>query len=206
MSISSTRIKALGILALLVLMSVGVYQCNYKLSLWADYRDRPWAYNRDKDAPLLVGTWQGSFTDPDGISKSIEMEIVEPLTDKERRKKSNRSHRRRTRGGLGGRKEKRIFDGVATVTSKLGTERYVLSGSVKEDDHHQFKLGFGAEDEAKRLQPNFCLNLADSGHWDADQLRFRTGFAYFTAQGSSFSDSSDPRHDYTTLVILNRKK
>ena len=152
MTTSSTRIKALGILALLVLMSVGVYQCNYQLSLWADYRDRPWAYSRDKDAPLLVGTWQGSFTDPDGIAKTIEMEIYEPLTDKERRKKANRSHRRRTRGGLGGRKEKRIFDGAATVTSKLGTERYVLSGSVKEDDHHQFKLGFGAEDEAKRLQ------------------------------------------------------
>lgn len=206
MSAFSPRIKALAILGLLVLMSVGVYQCNYQFSLWADYRDRPWAYSRDKDAPLLVGTWQGSFTDPDGIAKTIEMEIYEPLTDKERRKKAAKSNRRRARGGLGARKEKRIFEGAATVTSKLGTERYVLSGSVKEDDYHQFKLHFGAEDEAKRLQPNFCLNLANSGVWGADQLRFRTGFAYFTAQGSSFSDSSDPRYDYTTQIVLNRKK
>lgn len=189
----------------LALLSWGMYECNYRYSLWRDYQTRPWAYSKDKEAKLLVGKWQGQYKDPDGVVKAISLEIFEPLSDAERRKKAGRSHRRRTRGGLGARKDKRLFEGIATVTSRLGQEDYQLYGSVGEEDYHQLKMQFGAKDEATRLQPNFALNLTESGHWNGDEMTLQVRFVYFKADGSSFSDSADARYDYVATVVLRRE-
>ncbi|WP_421798451.1 hypothetical protein [Haliscomenobacter sp.] len=205
MSTQNNRGRCLLFFLGMVLLSWGVYECQYQYSYWRDYQTRPWAYSKDKNAKLLVGEWQGTFTDPDGISKSIKLEIFEPLSDQERRKKAGRAYRRRTRGGLGSRKDTRLFDGIATVSSRLGQEDYVLHGSVGEDDFHQLKLQFGSADEAKRLQPNFALNLSESGQWAEDELTLKMGFAYFKADGSSFSDSADPRYDHIATLALKRK-
>lgn len=205
MSTQNNRGRCLLFFLALALLSWGMYECQYQYSYWRDYQTRPWAYSRDKNAKLLVGEWQGTYMDPDGINKSIEMEIFEPLSDKERRKLASRHKTRRTRGGLGARKDRRLFEGVATVTSKLGQENYVLHGSVAEDDFHQFKLQFGAADEAKRLQPNFALNVSESGEWKDDGMTLRMAFAYFKADGASFSDSADPRYDHISTLALKRK-
>jgi len=198
--------RCLLVILVLALISWGMYECNYRYSLWRDYQVRPWAYSKDKDAKLLVGKWQGQFKDPDGVVKNISLEIFEPLSDAERRKKAGRSHRRRTRGGLGSRKENRLFDGVATVTSRLGQEDYELYGSVGKEDHHQLtKVQFGAKDEATRLQPNFALNLAQSGHWEGDEMTLEMGFTYFKADGSSFWDSGDKRYGYVATVRFTRR-
>lgn len=189
----------------MVLLSWGVYECEYRYSYWLDYQTRPWAYSKDKNAKLLVGEWQGSYTDPDGISKSISLEIFEPLSDKDRRNLAAGHKNKRTRGALGSREDRRLFEGVATVTSKLGQEDYVLHGSVSKNDFHQLKLQFGAADETKRLQPNFALNLSESGQWQGDELTLRMGFAYFRADGASFWDSADPRHDHISTLALKRK-
>lgn len=205
MSTQNKSGRCLLVLLVLALISWGMYECNYRYSLWRDYQTRPWAYSKDKEAKLLVGKWQGQYKDPDGVVKAISLEIFEPLSDAERRKKAGRSHRRRTRGGLGARKDKRLFEGVATVSSRLGQEDYQLYGSVGEEDYHQLKMQFGAKDEATRLQPNFALNLAESGHWEGDKLTLKVGFAYFKADGSSFSDSADARYDYVATVVLRRE-
>lgn len=205
----STQNKGTGrcllVILVLALISWGMYECNYRYSLWRDYQTRPWAYSNDKEAKLLVGKWQGQFKDPDGIAKAISLEILEPLSDAERRKKAGRSQRRRTRGGLGARKDKRLFEGIATVTSRLGQEDYQLYGSVGEEDYHQLKMQFGAKDEAIRLQPNFALNLTESGHWNGDEMTLQVRFVYFKAGGSSFSDSADARYDYVATVVLKRE-
>ena len=205
MSTQKKRGRCLLLFLGLALLSWGMYECQYQYSYWRDYQTRPWAYSKDKNAKLLVGEWQGSYTDPDGIAKSITLEIFEPLSDKDRRKLASRHKKRRTRGGLGSRKDRRLFEGVATVTSKLGQEDYVLHGSVGEDDFHQLKLQFGAADEAKRLQPNFALNISESGQWAGDELTMRMGFSYFKADGSSFSSSADPRYDHISTLALKRK-
>lgn len=205
MSAQKNRGRCLLFFLGMVLLSWGVYECQYQYSYWRDYQTRPWAYSKDKNAKLLVGEWEGSYTDPDGIAKSISLEIFEPLSDKDRRKSAGRHKNKRTRGGLGSRKDRRLFEGVATVTSKLGQEDYVLHGSVSEDDFHQLNVQFGAANEATRLQPNFALNLSESGQWQGDELTLRMGFAYFKADGSSFSDSADPRYDHISTLALKRK-
>ncbi|HOY21029.1 MAG TPA: hypothetical protein PLC89_27200 [Haliscomenobacter sp.] len=188
------------------LLSWGVYECNYRFSYWQDLQARPWAYSKDKNAKLLVGQWHGSFSDPDGIAKSISLEIFAPLSDAERRKKASGRHRRRTRGGLGSRKDKRLFEGIATVSSRLGQEEYTLYGSVDEADYHQLQqITFGAVDEKKRIKPNFALNLSESGQWTEDEMTLRLGFAYFQVDGSSFSSSADPRFDHIASVVLKRQ-
>jgi hypothetical protein len=198
--------RCLLLLFVLALLSWGMYECNYRISLWRDYQQRPWAYSKDKDAKLLVGKWQGQYKDPDGVVKAISLEIFEPLSDAERRKKAGNRHRRRARGGLGSRKDKRLFEGVATVTSSLGQEDYTLYGSVAAEDYHQLaKVQFGAQDETTRLQPNFALNLAQSGHWAEDNMTIQVSFTYFKADGSSFSDSADPRYEKLEKLVLRRK-
>jgi hypothetical protein len=204
---ASSKNKIIGCLPYLVvaiLLSWGMYECKYQYSYWRDYQVRPWAYNRDKNAKLLVGSWQGKFKDPDGIEKSIVLEVFVPLSDAERREKASRSHRRRTRGGLGSTSEKRMFEGKAQVKSRLGIENYLLSGSVRKEDFHQLKMDFRAEDEKTRLQPNFCINLIESGNWSEDKMSLQLGFAYFKADGSSFWSSADPRHSYITSCPLSR--
>ena len=206
---SQKRKSFLGCLPYLLigaLLSWGVYECNYRFSYWQDLQARPWAYSKDKNAKLLVGKWQGSFSDPDGIAKSISLEIFEPLSDAERRKKASGRHLRRTRGGLGSRKDKRLFEGMATVSSRLGQEEYTLYGSVNEADYHQLQqITFGAVDETKRILPNFVLNLTQTGQWSDDEMKLKLTFSYLQANGSSFSSSADPRHDYIATLVLKRK-
>jgi hypothetical protein len=186
---------------LLLLISWGVYQCSYRYSFWRDYQERPWAYSADQKAKLLVGRWQGRFVDPDGIEKSIDLEIFEPTSEEQRKQRAGHRSRRshvRTR-------DTRSFEGTAKVASRLGEERYIVAGSVGEQDYHQLKIGFRAEDEALRMRPNFCLNLTESGNWAGDAMSLRVSFAYFRADGSSYSDSADPRYEYVAVLTLKRQ-
>jgi hypothetical protein len=112
-----TRGTTIGLfLVVLAGISWSVYECKYYLSYQRDLTERPCAYSRDRDANLLVG----EFQDPDGVQKTIRLEILVPMTEKERVKKAGRRSRRRS--GLGSRSDKQRFDGFATVTSKLGIE------------------------------------------------------------------------------------
>jgi hypothetical protein len=197
-------IRILLILAVLAALSWAVYECRYYLSYQQDLRQRPWAFSRDATAPLLVGTWQGQFRDPDGIQKTITLTIHSPLTDDERAKKAGRRVRRRS--GSGSRGSRHFFDGEATVSSPKGTEQYDLHGNVATDDGHTLKtILFGPADETRQVRQNFGLQSAlDGGQWQADRLTLTLAFSYITATGSAYSDSADPRYSRTATVQLNR--
>ncbi|SEI44334.1 hypothetical protein SAMN04487995_0775 [Dyadobacter koreensis] len=199
---NSAKGLLLFILAL-AFISWGVYQCKYYYSKWSDYGDRPWAYNRDENAKLLIGRWEGSFKDPDNVSKNIKLEIFEPTTEKEREAKASRKSRRRS--GIP-TKNKTGFDGIANVTSRLGTEEYEIYGSVEKDDFHKLKFSFRPIDEAKRVLPNFTMSEGRTGRWQDDQLTITFAFSFQKADGSSFYSSADPRHEKTATVTLSRSR
>jgi hypothetical protein len=188
----------------LIALSWGMYKCKYYYSYYSDLKDRPWAYSEDKNAKLLVGQWQGSFKDPDGVQKSLKLEVFEPVTDEERQEKASRLSRKR-RGG-GSRENKRAFDGVAVVVSRLGKEEYEIYGSVKKEDFHQLRFNFRPQDEKKRILPNFTVAEAKEGNWQNDELHLTLTFSYHKADGSSFWNSADPRHDKTVKTTLIRQK
>ncbi|UFH53769.1 hypothetical protein [Spirosoma sp. KNUC1025] len=186
-------------------LSWGVYKCKYAYSYYTDLKDRPWAYSEDEHAKLLVGTWQGTYQDPDNVAKTIRLEILVPMTDDERAAKAGKRSRRRS--GLGQRKDNQHFDGLATVTSKLGKEEYEIYGRVGKDDWHQLKtVHFRVVDEIQQLHKNFGVGQAETGHWQDDQLTLTVGFVYTTATGSHSSDSADPRYDKKVTIHFSRKK
>lgn len=189
---------------LLVVLSWGMYKCKYYYSYYSDLKDRPWAYSEDKNAKLLVGQWQGSFKDPDGVQKSLQLEIFEPVTEEERQEKASRHLRNRR--GLGSRENKRAFEGVSVVTSRLGKEEYEIYGSVNKEDFHQLRFNFRPQDEKRRVLPNFTINQAEKGSWSNDELTLTLSFSYHRADGSSHWNSADPRHEKRVVVELVRSQ
>ncbi|WP_421825388.1 hypothetical protein [Larkinella sp.] len=185
-------------------ISWGVYECNYYVSYRNDLSQRPWAYSEDKKADLLVGTWQGNFLDPDGVRKTIRLEILVPMTEDERAKKA--SHRTRHRKGLGSRSDKKRFDGFATVTSQRGIEEYEFYGAVSDKTGSRLNtIHFRALDEKQQLRKNFnVLSAVDGGQWQGDQLILTLAFTYNTATGSGYSSSADPRFDKKVTVHFSR--
>lgn len=196
-----SRAKVWLVVLLLIGFSWGVYQFRYWLSQWSDYRERPWAYSRDEQAQLLTDHWEGQFTDPDGVVKTISLTIDPPVTEAER---SSKATRRNRRGGGLRHEDKRAFDGHALVKSKLGIERYEIYGHVLADDFYRLDINFRPEDEVKRVLPNFILLHAEQGVWSAENLWLTLNFSYLRKDGSSFSSSADPRFDKKVTTSLKR--
>lgn len=183
--------KRTAIVAVIVLVFGGWFTLHVLRKRWSyasDERNSPWAYSDNPQTKLLVGKWSGAFTDPVGVEKKIEVEILPPMTEEERQKKANR--RVKHRKGLGSSKDHRAFDGTATVTSKLGTESYTIFGHVGKSDYHTLDFQFAAEDESKRILPNYAVRAAGSGQWQDDDLNVSLSFNNLTAEGHSTSTSS----------------
>ncbi len=203
--------KGLLLLAILVLLSWGVYECKYYYSYWQDLRDRPWAYSEDKNTPLLVGQWQGTFKDPQGIEKTIKLTIEPPTTDEERERKASQRSRRRGYS----RQNKQVFDGTATVMSRVGVEQYELNGAVEKEDFHQFHCRLHTQDGTKQVLPNFALSEVEEANWQNDELKMSLRFVYFNPDGSTTSSSTgvvragkivwkNSSDDQTTRLTLHR--
>lgn len=186
-----------GIIVVGLILTAVKYYGSYFMDLY----QRPWAYSRESNAPLLVGKWQGSFTDPDGVVKKLAVEIFVPLTDEERWDKAGRKSRRRKSFS-----HKRSVDGVAWVNSRLGQEEYEIYGAVEEKDFHRLHFNFRPKDEKKRVLPNFTLSEAKNGLWQTDELQLSLSFSYHKADGSSFWNSADPRFDKKVSMTLTRQK
>ncbi len=194
-------------------ISWGVYELKYYFSYRSDLHSRPWAYNEDAKAKLLVGQWHGTFIDPNGLQKNLALEIVVPVTEEERQKKA--AKRLPKRKGLGGRKEKQIFEGAAVVNGPNGREDYEVWGSVNKEDFHKLnELNFRANEQTL-LRKNFSLNLATEGNWHEDTLSLKCGFSYITEEGSRYSSSEgvvrngviewqDSQYDKVVNITLQR--
>lgn len=200
---SALKSKRRGLLLVLLIgiaLSWGVYECKFYYSRWSDYRNSPWAYSRDENAKLLVGKWEGVYTDPDQVSKTITLEIFVPRTDEERRAKASKRWKRSSYST----RYKNSFDGQATVTSRLGREEYEIYGAVEKDDFHKLHFNFRTDEGKKRVQPNFGLLFAKNGSWADDALRVSFSFVYYKKDGSSFSSSADPRFEKVVTATLKR--
>ena len=156
-------------------------------------RNRPWAYSSDKNAKLFIGTWEGVFIDPTGVSKNIELTIFKPTA-------KNTGKRTFFKEAF---RNKRSFDGVATITSKIGTENYEIWGHFDKNDMHRFT--FEVRTEKNLPIPNFYFQGAKDGSWVDDDVHFTTGFNYRRADGSSFWSSAEPIYDYKTTISFKRK-
>lgn len=192
--------KILLFLLLGVGLSWGIYECRYASTYWMDPQAQPWAYSTDPNALLLPGIWHATVKDPDGLVRKVRMQIFEPHTDAER----DRTARRKARKRKPQHRDLRLFHGTAIAKSASGTEYYLVRGSVSESDYHQLELTFRAEDEKKRL-PGFNLLLARTGTWHNNSLTLDLEFAWFREDGSSFSDSADPRYSHIEKVTFIRE-
>jgi hypothetical protein len=168
----SAFLLLLGLVALILIVPLLKYASSWSL----DVRNRPWAYSDDPDAKLLVGTWNGTFTDPDGVRKTVTLEIDPPVSEEERKERAN--DYRRTKRKIS-RTDKEAFDGIATVESPLGREEYEIYGHVGKDDYHQIEFHFTPVDEAKRILPNQTAREVTEGRWNGDGI---TAMLHFTAQ------------------------
>lgn len=186
-----------GMIAVGLVFTAVKYYGGYFMDLY----QRPWAYSRDANAPLLVGKWKGRFADPDGVEKTLEVEIFVPLTEEERWEKAGRKSGRRRSSS-----NKRSFDGAAWVNSRLGNEEYEMYGAVEEGDFHRLHFNVRPKDEKKRVLPNFTLIEAKNGVWQNNELQLTLSFSYHKADGSSFWNSADPRFDKKVPVMLARQK
>lgn len=156
-------------------------------------RNRPWAYSSDKNAKLFIGAWEGLFIDPTGVSKNIELIIYKPTANNKGRRTFFKEAFRNTRS----------FDGIATITSKIGTENYEIWGHFDPKDKHRFT--FEVRTEKNLPTPNFYFQGAKEGSWVDDDIHFTTGFNFRRADGTSFWSSSEPIYDYKTTISLKRK-
>ncbi|TLV03982.1 hypothetical protein [Dyadobacter luticola] len=180
------------------LVLAGVFLAVYSFILdWKFRYDRPWAFASGSNTATLVGSWQGDFKDPDGITKHIEMVIAEP-----EQKKRNRSKSR----GFNHQDELR-FTGTAVIKSRLGVENDRISGLLKSDDGHDIdKISFSPINEEKKVRESFNVSMSETGStWQDDVIQLKLSFTYVTKTGAGFSDSADDRFDKKIPVTLHRK-
>lgn len=161
-----------------LLRSCGVYH--------TEVTSRPWAYSSDPEAKLLVGRWQGTFTDPVGVKKSLKLEIFVPLTTEELERKATRRSRN-TR--VTSSSDKRTFDGTATVTSHLGEEIYDVQGTVESPHSRKFTLVFASANDGQRPLPNQAARSVTAGEWNGDEMTIALTFIPLDANGGSSSTS-----------------
>ncbi|MBD2703848.1 hypothetical protein IC229_24595 [Spirosoma sp. BT702] len=161
---------------------------------------RPWAYSQTE--PLLIGKWRGSYKDPDGVAKSLEMEMFVPETDDKRWENAFRTRRRRS-----GRPRSRSinsFKGATVVVSPLGREEYEIWGHVHRDDYHQIDMTFEFDEKQILKVNNFYLHHAEQSRWQGDELNVTLLFVYRRPDNSAYSDSADPRYSKRVPVHLTR--
>jgi hypothetical protein len=189
----STKLKFF-IIGLITTVILGRYGC-YAFDKKYDTYRRPWAYSSDPNKPLLVGKWQGSVTDPDNRIHKVEMEIFVPMTDEERKSRLFQKRIKRDRSS------RTFFDGMAVLEVNGHRDSSELWGGLDEPDGHQIHFQFRPVNDVH--PPGFNLNLIE-GNWTGNNLDLDVTFAFFRPDGSSFSDSADPRHDKIGKLMMTR--
>lgn len=179
-----------------IILIVIICSLYYFVGLWMHKRMRPWAYADASGTPVLLGKWVGTFKDPDGVVKTMQLEIIEP-----RKRFLDRPTKH----------DHKIFyddefEGFAAVTGKLGTEHHRLKGILASEDGHQIgKVNFIPEDDKKQIRKSFNVaQAAAGGTWNGDSLVLPLEFTYRTETGSAMWDSSDPRYEKKVRVALIR--
>ncbi|MBK8558208.1 MAG: hypothetical protein IPL65_21855 [Lewinellaceae bacterium] len=185
------KLLILGVFAFTLLGRISCYFIDKKYDTFR----RPWAYSDDPNKALLVGKWQGSVTDPDGIRHSVNLEIVEPVSDDERQQRFSQKRIKRDRSSAV------FFDGTATLEVNNRKTSCEIWGGLDAPDGHRMHLQFRPMDDSH--SPGFNLKFAE-GSWLENTLDLETGFVFFKPDGSSFSDSADPRFEQKAKLKMTR--
>ncbi len=183
---------------LLILVVTGLYGLRfgyYKYLQHKDKSDRPWAYE-DANGHSLTGLWTGEVKDPDGVKHQLSITITNPYDDEYRSKRANSKRIKRDRSS------KSSFTVNIEEIYKGNTIVHENSGSLSDPEGNQISLRFGPKDD--QHYHGFNLNLAD-GIWKGNELNLDVTFAFFTKEGYSHSDSSDPRHDMKGKLVMKKK-
>lgn len=186
----------IGLIAFWVVMSLLKYYGSY----WYDIYQSPWAYSRNPQESLLVGKWQGTFTDPNGIKKQLKIAIFEPITNTERWENAFTFSKKRrfTTHNY------EAFDGTATVTSKLGTEYYEVVGSVEEENINKLFFDFSTAENQKKVLANFTIAETVKSSWHKHTLSLTLTFAYIKSNGNSYWSSGEPKYNRKIPCSLSR--
>ncbi|MFN4255064.1 MAG: hypothetical protein ACK4Q5_08685 [Saprospiraceae bacterium] len=188
---SKIKLFIVGLIAVAVLGRVACFFANKKY----DTLRRPWAYSDDPTQPLLVGRWQGSVTAPDNIVHKVDMEIFEPTSDAERWKRLSQRRIKRDRSS------RTFFDGVAVLETNGRRDTCELWGGLDAPDGHAIHFQLRPLHDVR--PPGFNLNLLE-GEWQGHTLELAATFAFFRPDGSSYSDSADPRYEQKGRLPMNR--
>jgi hypothetical protein len=186
--------KLLFIIGLVAIVLTGRYGCYYLDKKYDTYR-RPWAYSSDPQKPLLVGHWQGKVTDPDNVVHQVQMEILVPITDEKRQQRFSQKRIKRDRSS------RTFFDGLAVLETIGHRDTFELWGGLNAPDGHKINFQFRPVNGV--YPTGFNLNLVE-GIWQEHTLDLEVVFSFFKADGSSFSDSADPRYDQKGRLLMKR--
>lgn len=186
--------KLLFIIGLVAIVLTGRYGCYYLDKKYDTYR-RPWAYSSDPQKPLLVGHWQGKVTDPDNVVHQVQMEILVPITDEKRQERFFQKRIKRDRSS------RTFFDGLAVLETIGHRDTFELWGGLNAPDGHKIHFQFRPVNGV--YPTGFNLNLVE-GIWQEHTLDLEVVFSFFKADGSSFSDSADPRYDQKGRLLMKR--
>ncbi len=187
--------QILLLLAILLLGFLSRYGCIY-FDKNMDTHFRPWAYSDDPNKPLLVGQWEGKYLDPDRVLHKIQLEIFEPTTAEERWRKYDLPH-----GSKRPITDKLFFDGVAFIETNEKQDTFELWGGLEKADGHD--LHFLLSQVNGRHPFGFNLHSAN-GIWQEHTLELSTEFIWYQTDGSSYSDSADPRFEQKGKLVLKR--
>lgn len=187
------KIFIVGFIVVVVLSRYGCYIIDKK---YDTYR-RPWAYSDDPTKPLLVGKWEGSVMDPDGVRHGVEMEIVVPITEEERQKRFSNKRIKRDRSSP------TFFDGMAVLAVNGHRDSSELWGGLDEPDGHLIHFQFRPVNGIH--PPGFNLNLLE-GNWQGNTLDLEVTFSFFKPDGASFYDSANPKHEQKGKLLMARVK
>ena len=181
---------------ILVLTAFSLFAGRYGCFYLGKYQDRyrqPWAYG---PGPLLVGRWEGVCMDPDGQPHRVYIDIDEPMTDQERWKRLGRPHRKK-----GAKSDPRFFDGAGVVENAGRRDSCRIWGALEQADGQA--LHFQIRPLKEPATPGFNLKFL-KGRWTGEQINLSVDFVWIKPDGSSFSDSADPRYSTQGQLALHR--
>ncbi|MBK8444426.1 MAG: hypothetical protein IPL35_13870 [Sphingobacteriales bacterium] len=95
-----------------------------------------------------------------------------------------------------------FFDGVAVIDTKGRKDSCEIWGGLDKADGKEIHFQLRPFNDHHPV--GFNLNSCE-GRWNGNTLDLSAGFSWFREDGSSFSDSADPRYDYKGKLLMSRR-
>jgi hypothetical protein len=124
------------------------------------------------------------------------MEIFVPETDEKRWKRATRKRSSKARRDL------LFFNGLAVVTAHGQRDSCELWGGLEDAQGRNFHFQMAPLNG--RHAKGFNFNLL-KGNWNGNTMELEATFVWIKPDGSSFSDSADPRYETPGYLKMQRQ-